>query len=126
MLRIYSLITAILLSCSLNAQVLSGDKAKFINKNLAEVRYDNRSIAPLYMQFLPSSVISSSEGMSGIASILNMSSADSWQLMRNDKDDLGYTHSRYQQYYQNIKVVTGEYILHRTGIISRIVISNPL
>ena len=122
MLRIYSLITAVLLSCSVNAQVISGDNAKSINKNLAEVRYDNRSAAPLYMEFLPTSVISSNEGMSGIASILGISSADSWQLIRNDKDDLGFTHSRYQQYYQNIKVVTGEYILHEKG--NRLVAAN--
>jgi len=113
---------AFLLSCSVNAQVLSGDNAKSINKNLAEVRYDNRSAAPLYMEFLPSSMISSSEGMSGIAGILGMSSADSWQRTRNEKDDLGFTHSRYQQYYQNIKVVTGEYILHQKG--NRLVSAN--
>ena len=115
MFRLFTLLTALLLGSVAHAQVLSGDNAKSINKNLSEVRYDNRSSAPLYMQFLPSSIISSNEGISGIASILGMSSADSWQLIRNDKDDLGYTHSRYQQYYQNLKVITGEYILHTKG-----------
>ena len=115
MFRLFTLLTALLIGSVANAQVLSGDNAKSINKNLSEVRYDNRSAAPLYMEFLPSSAISSNEGISGLASILGMSIADSWQLIRNDKDDLGYMHSRYQQYYQNIKVVTGEYILHAKG-----------
>ncbi len=124
MFRLFTLLTSLLIGSVANAQIFSGDNAKSINKNLSEVRYDNRSTAPLYMQFLPSSSISSNEGISGIASILGMSSVDSWQLIRNDKDDLGYTHNRYQQYYQNIKVVTGEYILHIKG--SKIVSANGI
>jgi Zn-dependent metalloprotease/subtilisin-like proprotein convertase family protein len=124
MFRLFTLLTALLFSGVVQAQVLSGNSASSINKNLAEVRYDNRSTAPLYMQFLPTSSISSNEGMSGVASILGMSAADSWQLIRNDKDNLGFTHSRYQQYYQNIKVVSGEYILHVKG--SRLISANGL
>jgi Zn-dependent metalloprotease/subtilisin-like proprotein convertase family protein len=122
MLRIYSLIAVILLSFSVNAQVLSGEKAKAINKNLMEVRYDQRTKAPLYLEFSAGSAISATEGINGIANLLGTKAADTWQLIRSDKDNLGFTHNRYQQYYQNIKVVSGEYILHQKG--NRLVSAN--
>ncbi len=119
MFKFFTLLAAILISGQISgqiiAQTLTGNEAKSINKNLAEVRYDQRSSAPLYISFIPGSSISPSEEMNGLSAILGMSKADSWQLIRNDKDDLGFTHSRYQQYYQNIKVITGEYILHVKG-----------
>jgi Zn-dependent metalloprotease len=115
MLKYFTLLAAILISGQINAQTLTGNEAKSINKNLAEVRYDQRSAAPLYISFIPGSSISPSEEMNGLSAILGMSNADSWQLIRNDEDDLGFIHHRYQQYYQNIKVVTGEYILHEKG-----------
>lgn len=122
MLRIYSLITALVLSCSVNAQVLSGEKAKAINNNLTEVRYDQRTAAPLYIEFSSGSSVVASDGFGSVASILGMKASDTWQMTKNEKDDLGFTHSRYQQYYQNIKVVTGEYILHQKG--NRLVSAN--
>jgi Zn-dependent metalloprotease/subtilisin-like proprotein convertase family protein len=122
MLRIYSLITALVLSCSVNAQVLSGEKAKAINNNLTEVRYDQRTAAPLYIEFSSGSSVVASDGFGGVASILGLKASDTWQMIRNEKDNLGFTHSRYQQYYQNIKVVTGEYILHQKG--NRLVSAN--
>ena len=68
MLRIYALIAVILLSFSVNAQVLSGEKARAINKNLMEVRYDQRTKAPLYLEFSKVSAISGTEGINGISS----------------------------------------------------------
>ncbi|MFM7016176.1 MAG: M4 family metallopeptidase [Bacteroidota bacterium] len=115
MFRFFTLLSALLISGQIDAQVLSGNDAKAINKNLAEVRYDARSTAPLYLSFLPGSAISASDGMNGLSSILGCSNNDFWRLIRSDKDDLGFTHSRYQQYYKNIKVETGEYILHQKG-----------
>ena len=109
------LVTGILLTLQSKAQVFNGRNAQNINSNLSEVRYDERSDAPLYLEFIQGSSISASENMNSIAGILGMSSGDSWKLIRDDQDDLGYTHSRYQQYYNNIKVITGEYILHKKG-----------
>lgn len=122
MFKIYSLIAAFLVFGSVNAQILTSEQAKSINNNLSEVRFDQRTDAPLYMEFTSGSNITAADGINGLSSILRMKSGDSWQLIRNDKDNLGFTHSRYQQYYQNIKVITGEYILHEKG--NRLVAAN--
>ena len=36
-----------------------------------------------------------------------------WLLNRVKKDDIGFTHFSYQQYYKNHRVVYGEYIIHQ-------------
>lgn len=122
MFKIYTLIAAILVAGSVSAQILTGEQAKSINSNLSEVRFDQRTNAPLYMEFTSSSNITTTDGINGLVSLLGMKSGDSWKLIRNDQDNVGFTHSRYQQYYQNIKVVTGEYILHQKG--NRLVSAN--
>ncbi|NNF02727.1 MAG: hypothetical protein HKN22_08580, partial [Bacteroidia bacterium] len=43
---------------------------------------------------------------------LGMNAEDSWKLYKIQKDKIGFTHKRFNQYYNNIKVETGEYILH--------------
>ncbi len=79
---------------------------------VADIRYDNRSSAPLFIRFNPDVFISAGSGMEGLNAYLQGGSNDSWKLIRNDADDIGMNHRRYQQYYQQVKVVTGEYILH--------------
>ena len=38
---------------------------------------------------------------------------DQMNLLKTDKDQIGYSHYRYQQYYKNHKVLYGEYIVHQ-------------
>ena len=38
---------------------------------------------------------------------------DKMMLIKTVKDDIGFTHYRYQQYYKNYQVVYGEYIVHQ-------------
>jgi len=94
------------------AQVLSGTNAKQIHPSAAEVRFDHRSTTPLYIEFEKSSFVSASAGMESLQTILKASSADTWKLIRTDQDDFGMKHHRYQQYYTNLKVMSGEYLLH--------------
>lgn len=44
---------------------------------------------------------------------LELSPEDDMRLARIKKDDLGFTHYRYQQYYKNRKVIFGEFIIHQ-------------
>ncbi len=106
------------------AQLLSGPEAAAIQKDAQQIRYDHRSTAPLYIEFKPNSFISAGSGFESLRKVLEMSSGDSWQIIRSDKDDLGMTHERFQQYYNQIKVETGEYILHQSQ--GRIVAANGM
>jgi len=47
-----------------------------------------------------------------IKSILNAKEEDDFRLIREETDELGITHKRYQQYYKGIKVDDAEYLLH--------------
>ena len=38
---------------------------------------------------------------------------DQMQVKKTEKDNLGFTHYRYQQYHKNLKVVYGEYFVHQ-------------
>ena len=109
------ILTACLLMLMLTtakSQILSGRAAAQVNANAVELRYDSRSKAPLYIEFNTTSFISASAGMEGINDLLGATSNDTWKMIRSDRDDLGMNHARYQQYYKNVKVITGEYILH--------------
>lgn len=44
--------------------------------------------------------------------LLQMNADDSLQLTKDVKDELGYTHHRFQQYYKGIKVDNAEYMVH--------------
>jgi Zn-dependent metalloprotease len=43
---------------------------------------------------------------------LQMTNNDSFALQKEDTDELGMIHKRFQQYYKGIKVENGEYMLH--------------
>ncbi|HOS47397.1 MAG TPA: M4 family metallopeptidase [Bacteroidia bacterium] len=109
---------------SANSQILSGRAAEQVNANAIELRYDARSNAPLYVEFKANSFISASTGMEGLNSILGATTNDDWRIIRRDRDDLGINHVRYQQYYKNVKVITGEYILHENQ--GRVVAANGM
>jgi Zn-dependent metalloprotease/subtilisin-like proprotein convertase family protein len=94
------------------AQVLNGTRAKAVHPSASEARFDYRSQAPLYVEFESSSFVSASAQTEVLNSVLKVNANDSWTLIRSDRDDLGMTHHRYQQYFQQVKVMTGEYILH--------------
>ncbi|MBK7683901.1 MAG: hypothetical protein IPJ26_16190 [Bacteroidetes bacterium] len=96
------------------AQVLIGASAQAVHPSASEVRFDHRSAAPLFIKFEKSSFISTNAGMDVLRTTLNAKPSDRWTLIRSDRDELGMMHKRYQQYFNNIKVMTGEYILHES------------
>jgi len=113
-----------ILSHSAMAQLFSGAEATKFHASAQLVRMDERSGSPLFISFENSSFIPASSGMESFRSLLKASTDDSWQLMRNDVDDLGMNHHRFQQYYRGVPVVTGEYILHEKN--GRIVSANGM
>ena len=109
---------------ALTISSVSAQTPKDLTVSLSEVRYDDRSAAPLFLRFKPEVFVSASSGMEGLASLLQPASSDSWQLIRTDADEMGMKHSRYQQYFNNVKVVTGEYLLH--SLQGRVVSANGM
>ena len=43
---------------------------------------------------------------------LRLSKSDDMRLYKIEKDNLGFTHYRFMQYYKNIRIAGAEYILH--------------
>lgn len=61
---------------------------------------------------------SKSETKDVLSSIFNMTKSGEYKSLRSEKDQIGYTHERFQQYYKGIKVEKGVYIVHsREGVI---------
>ncbi len=61
---------------------------------------------------------SKSETKDVLSGIFNMTKNDEFKSLRSEKDQIGYTHERFQQYYKGIKVEKGVYIVHsREGAI---------
>jgi len=61
---------------------------------------------------------SKAETQDVLSNIFGMTKNDEYKSLRTEKDQIGYTHERFQQYYKGIKVENGVYIVHsREGAI---------
>ncbi|HAF28980.1 MAG TPA: peptidase M4, partial [Bacteroidales bacterium] len=62
--------------------------------------------------------VSKTETKAVLSSVFNMTKNDEYKSLRSEKDQIGYVHERFQQYYQGIKVENGVYIVHsREGVL---------
>lgn len=93
------------------AQEYYGAGASEKVKNCTIVRYNTQSTAPVFLK-LQDKAISKQEGINWLAQALGASPDDSWTKYREEKDNIGYVHERYQQYYKGFPVEGGVYILH--------------
>lgn len=103
---------ATLICNSLMAQLYSGSDAQKFYPSAAVVRMDERSTAPLFVEFAAGQSPSAAAADEILKSVLKGTSEDSWRSIRTDYDEIGMQHHRYQQLFRGIPVVTGEYILH--------------
>lgn len=97
------------------AAILSGPSAKNYHPQASEVRTDDRNGNILYVQFDPMTPLMFTGNGDQVKTILKGGSGDSWKLVRNDRDEIGMDHSRYQQYFRQVPVYTGEYIMHSSA-----------
>ena len=109
-----------LASLSLNqsfSQVLTGRSAEAILPQANEIKIDDRLKSPAFIGFKPGSVISAN-AIESIGKALKMQSEDTYLKVKEEKDEIGMLHNRYQQLYKGIKVEFGFYILHeRNGML---------
>ena len=96
------------------SQIFSGKEAETKIKGSEMVEYSERSNRPVFIEFSSSSIYSRgiSDPAAVIKNLLEFKKEDDLRLYRREKDELGFTHTRYQQYYKNIPVIGGEYIAH--------------
>ena len=105
---------ALFLFSSVNAQSITE-----ISRSTDQLRsackvtvYSKNKSVPAFIKFTDEQVSSKFGAMSLLAATLEMSADDKLQLLRSEKDDLGFIHYRYQQYYKNVKVESGQYLVH--------------
>ncbi len=112
----YLFLLGITLTTSLYAQELSGTAANEKVKGAVRVRMNEAGSFPLSIRF------SSSHGQSIEElkkSIFGTRQQDALVVERSETDELGITHTRYQQQYNHLNVEGNVYIFHsRNGIVS--------
>lgn len=65
-----------------------------------------------WLYFKPSAGLAEGDLLKSHKAAVGLSANDSMHLAESAKDDQGYTHNRYQQYYQSIKVEDAEFFEH--------------
>lgn len=77
----------------------------------AKVIYYSTQYTPAYIQ-LRSGYVSQQNAIEWLKNTLQVSKGDEFNLIQTFQDELGYTHQKYQQYYNGFPVETGIYLLH--------------
>ncbi len=73
----------------------------------------DRNGYPTFVKFdTKKQAVSKSETKTILANLFNFSKNDEYKTLRSEKDQVGFTHERFQQYYKGIKVENGIYIVH--------------
>lgn len=74
-----------------------------------------------WVKFWDDSTIKANTFFSRFKDLLSLTNDDVMHLVKTKKDDIGFTHYKYQQYYKNHRVVFGEYIVHQQpdGLITK-------
>ena len=66
----------------------------------------------IYIKFSPKSNTSASNFFQEFASIFHLTANDKFELFNTEKDNIGFTHYSFQQYYKGVLVQGGQYLLH--------------
>ncbi|TND07528.1 MAG: peptidase M4, thermolysin [Bacteroidetes bacterium] len=106
----------IALSCTTSVifaqQSFTGSEANRICPGSETVLINKQSQVPSFIAFAKGAGPSAMNVFSKLRGPLKMQPADEWQHFKTTKDNLGFTHYRYRQFYNNIPVKGGEYIIH--------------
>lgn len=110
--RLFFIVLILFVSTRLGAQVLTGAEAEKRIHGSEALLAGQVSSVPKYVKFKETSAFSVSEFPMWASTALGMSKENSFRLLNTTSDKLGFTHYRYQQYYNNIPVEGTMYILH--------------
>jgi len=90
----------------------TGAEANKICQGSSLVSYNEYSSMPSSIVFGENTKIKSESTMSFLSQVLQFKNGDELVEYKIEHDKLGYTHHRYQQYYNGIKVENGQYLVH--------------
>lgn len=115
-MRSFTLLAAsLLVSLSISAaeeRTISGAQADQMMNGAKSLWYNEISTVPSFIVLQPGVDLRVENAFVKAGTLLQISADDQLQLLRTDKDHLGYQHLRYQQYHKGHKVTDGIYILH--------------
>lgn len=91
---------------------LTGFDAEKIVPESKSVMFGPFSQVPSFIVFKNNVGLTNENVFERMRTVLRISPNDQLQLRRIMKDEIGYTHYRYQQYFHGVMVEAGEYIVH--------------
>jgi Zn-dependent metalloprotease len=97
-----------------NELVLSGREAHEKVPGAEVVRY-RYSPVPDYVRFRPGAGLSPDKSQAWLEKFLQLGEEDSWQVLREEQDELGFTHKVLGQLHNGQPVMGNEYHLHQRG-----------
>ncbi|MFH0867643.1 MAG: M4 family metallopeptidase, partial [Bacteroidota bacterium] len=95
-----------------HAQILNGSKAMAYVKDAESVAVISDDYLPSFVKFTQGKEIELSELIGWLGENFKLSPGFGLKLIRSEKDQLGYTHYRYQQTINGYSVAGGDYIVH--------------
>ncbi len=110
--RLFFIVLILFASARLQAQVLTGAEAEKQVHGSEAVLPGEVSSVPKYVKFKEGSAFSVAEFPMWVSTVMGMGKENTFSLLNTSSDELGYTHYRYVQYYNNIPVEGTMYILH--------------
>ena len=87
--------------------------SSFSQKNIKNQILDDQG-SPKFIQF-ENAVDFSAKSFNLLRDVLDLKPEEAYVLNQSDNDKLGMSHYKYQQYYKDIQVEHGNYIVHATG-----------
>jgi bacillolysin len=117
------LLGSLSLFCMLNSfsQTFIGKEAESKIQDAQQIEYSEDLSKPIFIEFKasPSNFrMAVSNPLEAMKEILALKSNDNLVSYKQEQDDIGFTHTRYQQVYKNIPVEGATYIAHqKSGIL---------
>ena len=93
-------------------QQFNGAEANALCNGSKSVQINKQSRVPSFIWFRDDSKIAPTEIQNTLRPALHMQFADGMRTKRVEKDKLGWTHERVNQTYNDVRVESGEYIIH--------------
>ncbi|MCX2739290.1 M4 family metallopeptidase [Pontibacter anaerobius] len=100
------------LSCQVSAQDNFGQRVK------ASMEEANGNPVLIDFKAAGNQSLRASEASQAIRSYLGLTADEELKLIKQETDDLGFVHQRYDQYYQNVRVEYGDFNVHtKNGVV---------
>jgi len=112
MKKSFFLFCFILMSASVFSQTFYGKEAQAIVSGSEMVVKDTLLDIPTFIMFAKGSEVAFKEMQPWMVNHFNINPDYNLKLIRSEKDDLGYTHYRYQQTYKEFPIHSNIFIVH--------------